>query len=331
MDVVERTLYNGFLSGVSLQGDTYFYPNPLSSDGRSRFNHDAGAERSPWFGCSCCPANSVRFVPSVPGYMYAVQADGLYINLFAAGSATVQVGEQDVTLTQQTAYPWGGRIELSVTPEQSAEFTVRLRIPGWARDEIVPGGLYRNAGDGREVSGVRCQVSGQEVPVGSLASGYLVITRAWEQGDTVVLDFPMAVRRVVCDEKVESNRGRAAFERGPLVYCAEGADHDGHALNLWVPDDVMLSAQKRDDLPGKPVALMGQGSRSLLGWSSRIPGGRTDADPLLRLVPPRGQRDARVVATHRRRCGSPSGANHRFAEPGDGFAPLASRPHRRSA
>lgn len=257
MDVIERTIYNGFLSGVSLEGDTYFYPNPLSSDGITRFNHDGGAERSPWFGCSCCPSNIVRFVPSIPGYMYAVRDDGLYVNLFAPGAAGIEVGGQKVKVTQQTKYPWDGRIEIAVEPEKECEFALHIRIPGWALGEVAPGGLYETI-DSPEPH-VTCQVSGEEITVDSLENGYLVIKRKWAKGDKVVLDLPMGIRRVVCDEKVAANRGRVAFERGPIVYCAEGTDHDGHVFNLQVSDDAVLEAKQRDDLPGKPIALCGKG------------------------------------------------------------------------
>jgi len=287
MDVVERTIYNGFLSGVSLQGDTYFYPNPLSSDGRTKFNHDAGAERSPWFGCSCCPSNIVRFVPSIPGYMYATKDDSLYVNLFATGIAEVEVGGQKVKLTQQTKYPWQGRIELTIEPEAESEFILRVRVPGWARGAVAPGGLYQESGDRGQESGPRaslvagCDESNVPIDAASLENGYLVIKRKWAKGDTVVLDLPMDIRRVVCDEKVEANRGRVAFERGPLVYCAEGADHDGHALNLWVPDAAVLEAKQRDDLPGKPLALQGKAQAAVRDEDGSVTSHETD----LTLIP----------------------------------------------
>jgi len=287
MDVVERTIYNGFLSGVSLQGDTYFYPNPLSSDGCTKFNHDAGAERSPWFGCSCCPSNIVRFVPSIPGYMYATKDDSLYVNLFATGTADVEVGGQKVKLTQQTKYPWQGRVEITIEPEAESEFILRVRVPGWARGTVAPGGLYQEAGGRGQKSGPRaslvagCDESNVHIDAASLENGYLVIKRKWAKGDTVVLDLPMDIRRVVCDEKVEANRGRVAFERGPLVYCAEGADHDGHALNLWVPDAAVLGAKQRDDLPGKPLALQGKAQAAVRDEDGSVTSHETD----LTLIP----------------------------------------------
>jgi len=287
MDVVERTIYNGFLSGVSLQGDTYFYPNPLSSDGCTKFNHDAGAERSPWFGCSCCPSNIVRFVPSIPGYMYATKDDSLYVNLFATGTADVEVGGQKVKLTQQTKYPWQGRVEITIEPEAESEFILRVRVPGWARGTVAPGGLYQEAGGRGQKSGPRaslvagCDESNVHIDAASLENGYLVIKRKWAKGDTVVLDLPMDIRRVVCDEKVEANRGRVAFERGPLVYCAEGADHDGHALNLWVPDAAVLEAKQRDDLPGKPLALQGKAQAAVRDEDGSVTSHETD----LTLIP----------------------------------------------
>ena len=216
LDVLERVIYNGFLSGVSLGGNEFFYPNPLASG--------ANYKRSPWFGCACCPVNVVRFVPSIPGYIYAVDKDSLYVNLFVAGAAKVKVGESQVTLKQQTRYPWDGDVELSVNPEKESTFTLRVRIPGWARNEVVPGDLYHY--DDGLTPAVKLSVNGEAQKL-EMEKGFAVIKRIWKPGDTVRLGLPMPVRRIVAHEAIVDDRDCFAVERGPLVYCAEGADNDG--------------------------------------------------------------------------------------------------------
>src|SRR5688572_17774106 len=133
-DVLERTLYNAFLSGVSLTGDRFFYPNPLESHGQH--------ERSPWFSCACCPSNVTRFIPSVGGYFYAQKDKAIYVNLFAEGTAAFNIGSNSVTLDQKTNYPWEGKIELIVNPSTSFDFDLNVRIPGWAQNDPIPGDLY---------------------------------------------------------------------------------------------------------------------------------------------------------------------------------------------
>ena len=144
IDVLERVIYNGFLSGISLSGDRFFYPNPLETDGKQKFNHGSN-ERAPWFGCSCCPVNVVRFIPSIAGYIYATRDDALYVNLFVAGSTTAQVGGRTVKLTQETSYPWDGNVRIRMEPETAGAFALHVRIPGWSRGEVVPSDLYRFA------------------------------------------------------------------------------------------------------------------------------------------------------------------------------------------
>lgn len=253
MDVFERTLYNGFLVGVSFDGDTFFYPNPLESDGKYRFNHGE-ATRKPWFGTACCPTNVVRFLPSLPGYVYAQRDDRVYVNLFIAGEGRVTVGSNDVTLTQSTNYPWEGRVEVQVEPAKTGTFTLCLRIPGWARNQPVPSDLYRYA---VEVSASPAlKVNGEAYPV-NLEDGYAVITRTWEKGDRVELELPMPVRRVLCHDAVDANRGRVALERGPVVYCAEWPDNGGGVANLFLPDDAVLTARHRSDLLNGVTVLEG--------------------------------------------------------------------------
>ena len=256
-DVLERIIYNGFLAGVSLSGDKFFYPNPLECDMKFRFNHGA-LERSPWFGCSCCPVNVVRFLPSIPGMMYAVADDSVYVNLYAAGTAKIGLPENKVSIEQKTDYPWSGKIQLVVEPEKPGEFALHVRIPGWAQDEPIPSDLYRvQAGSELDWKPV-WKVNGQE-QTAPLEKGYAVIRRTWTSGDTVELDLPMEPQRVLSHENVEPNRGRVAIVRGPLVYCVEGADHGGKVLGLYLPDDAPLSAEHLPGLLGGVTVLTGEG------------------------------------------------------------------------
>jgi DUF1680 family protein len=264
VDVLERIIYNGFLSGVSLSGDRFFYPNPLACDMAFKFNHGA-LERSPWFGCSCCPVNVVRFIPSISGYIYAHRGDAAYVNLYIAGSGKVKLPDNTVTLTQETRYPWDGRVKISVAPEREGEFALHVRVPGWVLGRPLPSDLYTYMGNdssrsretsGPELSRVRLRtypanvtltVNGQTVPA-KAEKGYAVIRRSWKAGDAVEFTLPMPVCRVLAHEKVEADRGRVAVERGPIVYCAEGVDHGGTALNLVLPDDAELTHEHRPDL-----------------------------------------------------------------------------------
>ena len=256
LDVLERTLYNGFLAGISLTGDTFFYANPLSSDGEWPFNVRTGAERSPWFDCSCCPTNVVRLLPSLPGYAFAHRDGDIYVNLYVAGAATVATPSGDVSLTQKTDYPWSGAVRLTVDPCEESTFAIRLRVPGWARGEPVPSDLYRYLDAAGEVPSLR--VNGAPTGV-ELDQGFAVVRRRWRPGDTVELDLPMPVRRVVSHQAVTDNRGRVAVERGPLVYCAEGTDNGGKALELTLPDAAALAAAHDPALLGGVTTIRGAG------------------------------------------------------------------------
>ena len=233
IDCLERTLYNGVISGMSVDGGRFFYPNPLSSDGKYAFNADNTVERQPWFGCACCPSNLCRFIPSFPGYMYAVKDRQLYINLFAGNTATMQVGGKDVVLEQQTSYPWDGDITITIKKNQAKAFDMLVRIPEWVNGTPVPGDLYQ-FNDGVKGS-YSVKVNGQLVS-GKLEKGYLIINRQWKKGDVVSIHFDMPVRTITAHEKVKADEGRVAVERGPLVYCAEGADNQGFSIfNFLMP------------------------------------------------------------------------------------------------
>ena len=233
IDCLERTLYNGVISGMSVDGGKFFYPNPLSSDGHYRFNADNTMTRQPWFGCACCPSNLCRFIPSMPGYVYGVRDNNLYVNLFAANTATIQVNGKDVTLEETTNYPWDGEISIKVLKNKAKAFNMLIRIPGWVQNEVVPSDLYSFSDD--IFSTYEVSVNGQRVD-GELENGYLVINRNWKKGDVVSIHFDMPVRTVVANPRVADDRGRIAVERGPLVYCAEWADNEGvNPLHLLLP------------------------------------------------------------------------------------------------
>ena len=224
IDCLERTLYNGVISGMSVDGGKFFYPNPLSSDGIFTFNADRTKTRQPWFGCACCPSNLSRFIPSMPGYIYGVRDNNLYVNLFASNTATIAVGGKNVTLEQSTQYPWDGDIAIKVLQNKAKTFNMLVRIPGWVLNQVVPSDLYSFSDD--ILSGYEVTVNGQRVD-GELQNGYLVINRNWKKGDVVRIHFDMPVRTVIANLRVADDRGRVAVERGPLVYCAEWADNEG--------------------------------------------------------------------------------------------------------
>ena len=239
-DVLERTLYNGLISGVSLEGNAFFYPNPLESMGQH--------QRQAWFGCACCPSNICRFIPSVPGYVYAVKDNALYVNLFMPNTMKQKVLGKEVVLSQRTAYPWDGDIELEVDKTAlRKEMALKIRIPGWVRGEVVPSDLYAFADD---VSlGYSVLLNGEKVE-SELVDGYFVITRKWKKGDKVRVHFDMAPRVVKAHAAVAADQGRVAVERGPIVYCAEWPDNPGFSIH-----SVLLNQRPhfREAVPLAPV------------------------------------------------------------------------------
>ncbi|MHC4068336.1 MAG: glycoside hydrolase family 127 protein [Planctomycetota bacterium] len=252
IDVLERVLYNGFLSGVSLSGDKFFYPNPLASDGKHKSNKNETTMRSPWFDCSCCPTNVVRFLPSLPGYIYAHTDEALYINLFVQGGASVEMSDNNVNITQKTGYPWDGKIKITIEPKRPDKFAVNIRIPGWTQNQPMPSDLYEYFK--KSDKEVTLKVNGKKItPV--MEKGFAHIERRWEKGDAIELNLPMPIRRVLCNEKVEANRGRVALERGPIVYCAEAIDNNGQVFNILLTDDIKLEAESREDLLGGITAV----------------------------------------------------------------------------
>jgi len=231
IDVLERSLYNGVLSGLGLSGDRFFYPNVLKSQGQH--------ERSAWFGCACCPSNLCRFIPSVPGYIYAVKDNDLFVNLFVQSEAELTVGGRKVNINQESDYPWSGTIKLTINPEKSGRFNLMVRIPGWTGNDVVPSDLYTFKDP--ETNPVVLKVNGKKVSYKS-EKGFAVIGRGWKAGDQVEIEMPMDIRRIIAHEKVEADRGLVAVQRGPLMYALEWADQaDQKALNLMIAGEPEFS------------------------------------------------------------------------------------------
>lgn len=246
MDVLERALYNGVISGVSLSGDKFFYDNPLESQGE----HD----RQRWFGCACCPGNITRFMASVSGYTYATQASDIYVNLYIQGSADLQTESGRVALTQTTDYPWNGTVTIKVDPEQESTFALRLRIPGWLQQHPVASDLYTYTD---APASYTLKVNGTRVKA-TVSDGYATISRQWKAGDIVELDLPMNVRRIKAHDKVTADRGMLALERGPVVYCLEGQDQPGGTVfDKYIPDGTDIQAAFAPELLGGITVLSG--------------------------------------------------------------------------
>jgi DUF1680 family protein len=276
LDVLERVLYNGFLAGIGLSGDRFFYPNPLASDGVVRFNQGS-AERAPWFGCSCCPVNIVRFLPSLAGSVYALRGDALHVNLFVGNEAEISIEGSRVRVRQETRYPWDGRVTIAIDPEKEGEFAVRVRIPGWSVGRPVPSDLYRYLPSAREEAPpVVLRLNGERIDP-EIDRGFAEVRRSWRKGDRLEMDLPMEPRRVVADERVAANRGRVALERGPIVYCLEGADHDaGRVRGIFLPDEAALTAVAAPDLLGGVVLLRAKGGRVVRGEDGKATAARCD-------------------------------------------------------
>ncbi|SDL48865.1 hypothetical protein SAMN05421823_106155 [Catalinimonas alkaloidigena] len=254
MDVLEKVLYNGMISGVGMDGKTFFYTNAMQITDHYQ-HHDLERERSGWFVCSCCPTNVTRFMPSIPGYVYAKRNDDLYVNLFINGSADVDVKGKSVTITQENNYPWDGGLAFTLKPRSSTEFNLKIRIPGWVQNEALPSDLYRF--EGNSDAKPEINVNGQAVDY-TMDKGYAVLSRKWKRNDKVEVMLPMDVRRVVANEQVEADRGKVAIQRGPLIYCAEWKDNDGQASNILLPEQVEFTPTFESSLLNGVTVLEGQ-------------------------------------------------------------------------
>ncbi len=234
MDVFERTLYNGFLAGVSLEGNTFFYPNPLEVDGVSKFNQGV-CGRSPWFDCSCCPVNVVRILPSLPGYMYAVKGNEVYVNLYIGNETEIPLGNGNLQLSQTTNYPWEGSVELEVLNKKAISAVLKLRVPGWARNQVMDGDLYRY--NDNHTPDLVVTINGEPSKT-LINNGYITLENdTWAPNDKINISFEMPIRKVMSHELVVANKGKIALERGPLVYCAEEVDNPKGVLDLQIPEE----------------------------------------------------------------------------------------------
>ena len=230
MDVVERALYNGTISGISLDGERCFYVNPLESAG----NH----HRQDWFGCACCPPNIARMIASVGGYMYSEALDDVWVHLYATGTATVNVADTQVTLKQETDYPWDGTVRITMGLEQEERFGMNLRIPGWCRD-------YKVSVNGR-------------LPEHKIIDGYAWLERNWNDGDVIELKLAMPVERIHAHPAVKADSGLVALQRGPVVYCLEGVDNGAGLQRIVLPKSEELRVETQPDLLGGVAVLRGQ-------------------------------------------------------------------------
>ena len=246
IDVLERSLYNGLISGVGLDGQSFFYTNAMQvthvgangvSNGFTAANVEAA--RSGWFECSCCPTNIARLLPSVPGYMYAQKDDNVYVNLFINGSASLMQGKTALTIVQQNNYPWEGNLQFTLQPARTTRFNLLLRIPGWAQNSVVPSNLYRFKDS--SASKPVITVNGQAVDY-TIEHGYAVIAGNWKKNDQVVMQLPMEIKRITAHQQLQDDIGKVALQRGPLVYCAEWADNNGKAGNFILPAATQFKA-----------------------------------------------------------------------------------------
>ncbi|OFY40718.1 MAG: six-hairpin glycosidase [Bacteroidetes bacterium GWF2_40_14] len=249
-DVLERTLYNGLVAGVSLSGDRFFYDNPMASPG--------GHDRQKWFGCACCPGNVTRFMASVPLYNYATIKDDIYVNLYVSGNAEIVTESGLVNLVQETCYPWNGNVKIKIDPVRGDnKFSLLLRIPGWVQNKPVPTDLYHYADN--EKPKVTLSVNGKHHKI-KTHNGYAVINRSWKAGDVVSLCMDMPVRRVQAHLAVNYDKGLMAIERGPILYAMEGCDQDHpFVFDIVVPEGTNFSNKFEKDILGGVITLEGKG------------------------------------------------------------------------
>ena len=270
IDVLEKTLYNGLISGVGMDGKSFFYTNAMEI--KNTFHHnDMEATRSGWFPCSCCPTNVTRLIPSIPGYVYGVKENNIFINLFVAGTASVNINKKDVQLEQHNNYPWDGKLIFKVVSKSPSTFTMRVRIPGWAQDEAIPSDLYKfNAATGKKIE---IRINGKPA-VYSMEKGYAVLSKTWKKGDVVEMDLPMDIRRVVANDKVGDDKGKVALQRGPIMYCAEWPDNKGMVSNIVLPDNVSLTSEYKPDLLNGVTILKGEVSAIHVNSDTDVSTGR---------------------------------------------------------
>jgi DUF1680 family protein len=239
IDVMEKTLYNGLISGVGLDGKSFFYTNAMQiKNGFSGV--DTEPERSGWFTCSCCPTNVVRLIPSIPGYIYAEKGNAVYVNLFISGTGNLTLNNNAVKIIQQNNYPWDGGLLFTIVPAKAMEMDLKIRIPGWAQNEAMPSDLYSY--EKKSAQQVEIKVNGMPVNY-KIEKGYAVLSRKWKKNDKVEVNMPMDVRRVVANNKIEEDNGKIALQRGPVMYCAEWKDNNGMASNIIIPKGAVFKPE----------------------------------------------------------------------------------------
>jgi len=254
IDVLEKTLYNGLISGVGLDGKSFFYTNAMQVS--NSFNQpDLERERSGWFTCSCCPTNVVRLIPSIPGYIYAQNGSDVYVNLFISGTGNLTVNNKAVKITQQNNYPWDGALAFTVDPASALDFNLKIRIPGWAQNQAMPSDLYSY--EQSRSQKIVITVNGKPVDY-QMENGYAVIGKKWKKNDEVRLTLPMDVRRVVANVAVPDDNGKIALQRGPIMYCAEWKDNDGKAGNIIIPKGTVFMPEFEPSLLNGVTILKGQ-------------------------------------------------------------------------
>jgi len=245
IDVLERSLYNGALDGLSLTGDRFFYGNPLASRGQHY--------RREWFGTACCPANIARLVASLGDYIYAKNDNGIWVNLFVGSETRQMIGKNDVTLKMQTNYPWDGKVKLNIDPVKKGKFKIYIRIPGWSKAQPVPGDSYfANFSVIQSLTPIK--INGKETSY-QMENGYMIINREWNKGDVVEFEFNMNPHLLTSRKEIKQNDSRVAIERGPLVYCVEGADNNGKAWNIILPENTSFTFTEQKVLDEPVVAL----------------------------------------------------------------------------
>ena len=280
IDLLEKVLYNGLISGVGLDGKSFFYTNAMQVT--NGFTHGAlEAGRSGWFECSCCPTNVARFLPSLPGYMYAQKDNDVFVNLFISSNATLIVHNKPVNIVQQNNYPWNGLLNFTIAPEIADDFSIRIRIPGWVGNEAIPSDLYSFKNNAP--SSYNIKVNGKSVKY-RVENGYAVLARKWSKGDQVQVNLPMEVREVVANKAVTEDEGKVALQRGPIIYCAEWKDNEGTVSNLSIPATAVFKPQYDAGLLNGVTVLKGEAVRSDKGknvpftaipyyaWANRGPG-----------------------------------------------------------
>ena len=246
IDVLERSLYNGALDGLSLSGDRFFYGNPLASNGKN--------SRREWYGTACCPSNVARLILSLGDYIYTKNETGIWVNLFIGSDTKINLGKNEVGVRMETGYPLDGDVKISFSTKKPLDFTFHIRRPGWSSGTVVPGNLYRYESSDRSPSEIIISVNGLPVAA-SEENGYYIIDRVWKNGDVVGYKMAMGIKKVVSRDEVKADNGRIALQRGPLVYCVEGADNSGKAWNIIFQENTVVEEKNYSVLNEKVIAL----------------------------------------------------------------------------